>query len=167
VEVDPTRVCELLVGLGDVTVLGAVDEPDRPVRVHVETRGLRPWCPGCNGRLWVKDGRAVELVDLPASGRPARLVWHKRRWSCPAPGCAVGSFTEAVPAIAAARLVMTDRAGRWVTEQVGRRGRPVADLASELGCDWHNINDTVIAYGVALVEHPDRIGEVDALATST
>ncbi len=52
--VDPTRVCELLVGLGDVTVLGAVDEPAGPVIVHVETR----------------------------SG--ARLVWHKRRWCSPA-----------------------------------------------------------------------------------
>jgi transposase len=163
VEVDPTRVCELLVGLGDVSVLGAADEPDGPVRVHVATRGPRPRCPDCDGPVWVKDRRAVELVDLPAFGRPARLVWHKCRWCCPAPGCAVGSFTEAAPWIAAARLVMTDRAGRWVTEQVGRRGRPVADLARELGCDWHTINDTVIAYGTALVEDPGRIGAVDAL----
>jgi hypothetical protein len=73
------------------------------------------------------------------------------------------SFTEAAPWIAAARLVMTDRAGRWVTEQVGRRGRPVTDLARELGCDWHTINDTVIAYGTPLVEDPGRIGPVEAL----
>lgn len=162
-EVDPTRVCELLVGLGDVTVLGAIDEPDGPVRVHVETRGPRPSCPGCDGPVWVKDRRQVELVDLAAFGRPARLVWHKRRWLCPAEGCEVGSFTESAPHIAAARLAMTDRAGRWVTEQVGRRGRPVSDLARELGCDWHTINDTVIAYGEVLVDDPDRIGPVDAL----
>jgi len=163
VEVDPTRVCELLVGLGDVTVLGAIDEPDGPVRIHVETRGPRPSCPGCGGPVWVKDRRRVELVDLAAFGRPARLVWHKRRWLCPAEGCEVGSFTESAPYIAAARLAMTDRAGRWVTEQVGRRGRPVSDLARELGCDWHTINDTVIAYGQALVDDPARIGPVDAL----
>ncbi len=161
--VDPTRVCELLVGLGDVTVLGAVDEPGGPVRVHIETRGDRPLCPGCGGPVWVKDRRQVELVDLAAFGRPARLVWHKRRWVCPNDGCGVGSFTESAPYIAAARLAMTDRAGRWVTEQVGRRGRPVSDLARELGCDWHTINDTVIAYGEALVEDPARIGDVDAL----
>ena len=106
--VDPTRVCELLVGLGDVTVLGAVDEPDGPVIVHVETRADRPSCPGCGGSVWAKDQRPVELVDLPAFGRPARLVWHKRRWSCPDSACALGSFTEAVGRIAAARLVMTD-----------------------------------------------------------
>ena len=31
------------------------------------------------------------------------------------------------------------------------------------GCDWHTINDTVLAYGTPLVEDPDRIGPVDAL----
>ena len=161
--VDPTRVCELLVGLGEVTVLGADDEPGGPVRVHVETRGVRPSCPSCGGAVWAKDQRPVELVDLPAFGRPARLVWHKRRWSCPAATCRVGSFTETAAHIAATRLVMTDRAGRWVTEQVGRFRRSVNELAVELGCDWHTINDTVIAYGTPLVEDPDRIGEVEAL----
>ena len=29
--------------------------------------------------------------------------------------------------------------------------------------DWHTVNDAVIAYGVPLVEDPDRIGAVDAL----
>jgi transposase len=161
--VDPTRVCELLVGLGDVTVLGADDEPGGPVRVHVETRSGRPSCPGCAGLVWSKDQRPVELVDLAAFGRPARLVWHKRRWSCPAVSCPVGSFTETAPRIAAARLVMTDRAGRWVTEQVGRLKRSVNELAVELGCDWHTINDTVIAYGTPLVDDPGRIGDVEAL----
>jgi transposase len=50
-----------------------------------------------------------------------------------------------------------------VCEQVGRPGPTVAELARELGCDWHTVNDAVIAYGTALVEHPDRIGDVDAL----
>jgi transposase len=59
---------------------------------------------------------------------------------------------------------MTARAGRWVTEQVGRWGRTINEVAVELGCDWHTINDTVIAYGTALVDDdPGRIGEVTAL----
>jgi len=58
---------------------------------------------------------------------------------------------------------MTDRAGRWVTAQVGRCARSVNEVAVELGCDWHTINDAVIAYGTALVEDPDRIGDVTAL----
>lgn len=64
--VDPTRVCELLVGLGAVTVLGAVDEPDRPVVVHVETKAERPECPGCAGAVWCKDQRPVEMSICPA-----------------------------------------------------------------------------------------------------
>jgi len=57
-----------------------------------------------------------------------------------------------------------DRAGRWVTEQVGRRGRTVNEIAVELGCDWHTVNDAVIAYGTALVDDdPARIGEPTAV----
>jgi len=152
-----------LVGLPDVNVLGVVDEVDTPIVVHVETRDARPLCARCAGVVVVKDRSSVALVDLPCFGRAARLVWRKRRWSCPDPTCATGSWTEDVPAIAARRLVMTDRAGRWVTEQVGRHGRTVNEVASELGCDWHTVNDTVIAYGSVLVDDSDRIGTPTAL----
>ena len=56
------------------------------------------------------------------------------------------------------------RAGRWVTAQVGELGRTVSEVARELSCDWHTVNDAVIAYGTALIDgDPDRIGEVTAL----
>jgi transposase len=129
----------------------------------VETREPRPFCPACAGAVVIKDRSSVELADLPCFGRPARLVWHERRWSCPMTGCPTGSWTEDVPAIAASRLARVDRAGRWVTEQVGRHGRTVNEVAGELGCDWHTINDTVVAYGSALIDDPDRIGEPTAL----
>jgi transposase len=58
---------------------------------------------------------------------------------------------------------LTDRAGRWVTLQVGKHGRTVKEVASDLGCDWHTVNDAVIAYGTALVDDEDRIGDVTAL----
>ena len=163
-ECDPTRVCELLVGLPAVCVLGVVDEHDAPIVVHVETRDARPWCASCAGGVVIKDRPSVELVDLPCFGRPARLMWRKRRWACRNASCTIGSWTEDVPAIAASRLVMTDRAGRWVTEQVGRHGRTVNEVALELGCDWHTVNDTVIAYGTALIDDDvDRIGAPTAL----
>ena len=156
--------CELLVGLPAVTVLGIIDEVDGPLWVHIETRTDRPVCAGCGGSVAIKERPLVELVDLPAFGRPARLVWRKYRWSCPTASCPVGSWTEEVSAIASARLVMTDRAGRWATEQVGRWGRTVNEVAVELGCDWHTVNDTVVAFGTALVDDdPDRIGAVTAL----
>ena len=92
-EVDPTRVCELSVGLGDVEVLGVGDVAGAPLRVHIRRRAPRPGCVGCGGPLRSDGDRSVELVDLPAFGRPARLVWHKRRWRCPDGGCEAGTVT--------------------------------------------------------------------------
>lgn len=164
-EINPTRMCALLVGLPDVIVLGVDDSGGSgALRVHVELREPRPRCRSCGGVAWVKDRREVELVDLPAFGRPARLVWRKHRWSCPSSTCSVGSWTGENAAIAPPRLALTDRAGRWVTAQVGRCGRTVNEVAVELSCDWHTVNDAVLAYGTALVDDDvDRIGEPTAL----
>lgn len=50
------------------------------------------------------------------------------------------------------------------TVQVGRSGRPVSDVAGELGCDWYTVNDAVVAYGEALLAtDTDRVGTVNAL----
>lgn len=105
----------------------------------------------------------VELVDLPAFGRPARLVWRKHRWACSDETCPTKTWTEQEPRIAAPRLALTDRAGRWVTFQVGKHGRTVNEVAQDLGCDWHTVNDAVIAYGTELVDDENRIGDVEAL----
>jgi hypothetical protein len=56
-------------------------------------------------------------------------------------------------------MALTDRAGRWVVRQVGDLGRTVNEIAVELGCDWHTVNDAVIAYGEALLEaDTERVG---------
>lgn len=48
--------------------------------------------------------------------------------------------------------------------QVGGHGRAVAEVAADLGCDWHTVNDAVIAYGTALVDDDsERIGEPEAV----
>ena len=39
----------------------------------------------------------------------------------------------------------------------------MSEVAVELGCDWHTVNDAVIAYGTALVDGPARIGQPIAL----
>jgi transposase len=104
------------------------------VRVHIKARGPRPACIDCATRAAVKDRARMELVDLPCFG-PARLVWHKVRWRCLSPDCPTLSWTEVADWIAAPRLVLTDRAGRWAWEQVGRHGRSVNEVAVELGCD--------------------------------
>jgi transposase len=163
VETDPIRMCELLVGLPAVTVLGIDDLDEEGLVVHVETRTPRPGCVGCGVPAASKGRRVVTLVDMPCFGRSTRLVWHKRRWRCQDRDCPVVSFTEEVIGIAAPRMAITDRAGRWVTAQVGGNARSVSEVAKELGCDWHTVNDAVIAYGEALVDEEGRFGEVGAL----
>ena len=160
-ERDPIRMCQLLIGLGDVTVLGVIDGwPGRPLEVHIEVPAGDVVCDGCGAGGVSKDRDRVRLVDLPCFGRQTRLVWHKRRWAC-TNGC--GSWTEQAATIAAPRHALTDRAGRWATFQVGRWGRSVREVAAELGCDWHTVNNAVIAFGTPLVDAPDRIGTVTAL----
>jgi transposase len=158
--------CELLVGLGpDVEIRGVLGQPNGPVLIFVQTRLDGPvGCPSCGSVAVVKDRPVVELVDLCSFGRPARLMWRKRRWECPDPDCEKRSFTEQNPAIAPARGAMTVRAGRWCCEQVGRQGRTVAEVARGLGCDWHTVNDAVIGWGAALLAaDAARIGPVAAL----
>ena len=77
-EENPTRVCELIVGLGDVEPLSVDDAPGGPLALHIRTRA-RPACGGCGGAVWSKGSAPVGLVDLAAFGRPVRLVWHKWR----------------------------------------------------------------------------------------
>jgi hypothetical protein len=55
VEVDPTRMCELLVGLPAINVLGIADDRADAVVVLIESRGDQPGCPGC--------GTAAPAVD--------------------------------------------------------------------------------------------------------
>ncbi len=85
-------------------------------------------------------------------GRPARLLWHKRRLTCRDPDCPNGSWTEEDARIAAFRQVLTARAARWATLQVGHHARSAKEVAGELGCDWHTVNHAVVASGEALLE---------------
>ena len=159
-----TRACELLVGLPAVNVLEVVEPLVGRLEITVESIVVDPACPNCGERAWVKGRPVVELVDLTCFGRPVNLLWRKHRLWCPRSWCRQGSWTHEDPRIAAPRLSVTDRAGRWATRQVGGSGRAVSDVASELGADWHAINDAVMAYGQALLDADvDRVGTVAAL----
>ena len=91
---------------------------------------------GCTTRgvvAVVKDRRTVSLVDLTMVRRTFVLVCNKRRFRCAEQGCPAGTWTEVDERIAAPRLKMTDRAGRWATIEVGKNGRTVAEIAEHLG----------------------------------
>ena len=162
-ETDSRRMSELLVGLGEVDLVGVEELPDDRLVVTIRSREPRPLCGECGGRVWSKGDRPVGLVDLPVFGRPVRLWWRKHRWECPDDDCGVGSFVEQNPRIAPERGLLTSRAGRWVTRQVGG-GRTVREVAKELGCDWHTVNKEVTRWGDALLEADTaRFGKVEAV----
>jgi len=71
VEVDPTRMCELLVGLGDVEVVGVDDEVGLPLRVHIRCQAARPDC----GAWWPGD-----LSPESAAATAPTCVAAGRRW---------------------------------------------------------------------------------------
>ena len=93
----------------------------------------------------------VRYVDLPVFGVPMHLAWRKHRMRCVNPGCPKRTFSLGDHRIAAKHCLLTTRAAKWATEQVGT-GRTVKEVAGELACDWHTINDAVTTYGKALLE---------------
>ncbi len=160
---NPTAINQCFVRLADVNILGVENLPEGRLRVHVECIRVVQGCPLCGVIAHVKDRPQIELVDLHVYAHPTRLIWHKRRFTCPETSCPMGSWTEEDPRIASTGLQMTDRAGRWITEQVRRCVCSVSEVAKELSCDWHTVNDAVLAYGQALLEDPQRFGVVKAL----
>ena len=73
VETDSTRMCELLVGLPDMSVDGVGDWPGW-VRIAITERNPRPVCAGCGGGVHAHGRNDIVLVDLPVFGRAARRV---------------------------------------------------------------------------------------------
>ncbi len=147
---DPTRALAWMVGLDDVTFLGL--DPGEVTTVHVESERRPVGCPTCGSVAKLKDWVTVVLVDLPVYGRPTRLAWRKRRMECTDADCTTKSWTEEDDRIASARQLLTTRAARWATIQVGRHARSVSEVNGEPGCVWHSVNATVVACGEALLE---------------
>ncbi|NDL56233.1 hypothetical protein [Phytoactinopolyspora mesophila] len=76
----------------------------------------------------MKERPLVSYVDLPVYGMPMRLGWHKHRMRCANPGCARKSWVLADHRIAAKHCLLTTRAAKWATVQVGT-GRTVSEVA--------------------------------------
>jgi transposase len=161
-ETDPRAMLDRLIGLPEVTVLGLYSDDER-VELHIESVAPRPGCPVCGVIAQLKGWREVVLVDLQFGGKPMTLHWHKRRWRCADTDCPNGSWTERDDRIAHPRMKLSRRAALRATYDVGRRGRTVSEVSDELGCDWHTVNDVVLAYGEVLLEDPERFGDVSAL----
>ena len=149
---DATGLAEALLGLDGFRVL-AVEETPSEVIVSVETVDDFVGCSSCGVRAEAKDRVRVDIRDLPCFGRPARLVWLKRRWRCADPDCAAKTWTEGTEHVAP-RAVLTLRAGAEATRQVGELALPVAVVARELGVCWWTVMDAVVLHGTPLVDDP-------------
>ena len=137
-------------GLKDVQVL-RYERRGPHVELTVEQVPGVVRCPACHRRTQVKERPVVHYVDLPVYGTPMSLAWKKHRMRCVDPTCAIRTWVLEDHRIAAKNCLLTTRAAKWATVQVGG-GRTVSEVATELACDWHTVNDAVTTYGKALLE---------------
>lgn len=144
----PSEILEALVGLKDVRGLH-YRRQEREVELMIEQIVEVVRCPTCSGRAQVKELPVVS--DLPVHGTPMRLSWKKHRMRCPSQTCAKRTWVLSDHRIAAKSCLPTTRAAKWATAQVGT-GRTVQEVAGELDCDWHTVNDAVTTYGSALLK---------------
>jgi transposase len=158
---DATGLAEAMLGLEGFRVLG-VAESSAEVVIRIETHKGLVGCPGCGVQATAHDRMPVEYRDLAVFGRPARLVWAKRRWRCEERLCEVRTWTETSPAFST-RCLLSRRAAAEACRQVGRNARPVAQLADELGVCWHTVMEAVREHGEPLVDDPERVGKVRML----
>jgi transposase len=130
--------------------------------IVVETVARITGCGRCGSRAEVHDRKSVAVRDQACFGRPARLVWRKRRWRCPDRDCDARTWTERSEHVDA-QAVITRRAGVEACRQVGELARPVSQVADEFGVCWWTVMNAVIEHGTPLVDDPDRIGRVRQL----
>ena len=149
VTTDPSEIVRALVGLKDVRVL-AYERHGPEVTLVIEQVVGTVTCPECGAPARVKERPLVTYVDLPVYGAPMRLTWKKHRMRCANPACPRRTWVLGDHRIAAKSCLLTTRAAKWVTEQVGT-GRSVIEVARELDCDWHTVNSAVTTYGTALL----------------
>jgi transposase len=158
---DGTGLAEALLGLPGFRVL-EVSETVEELVIVVETIVEVEGCCACGSRAAAHERRPTAIRDLACFGRPARLVWRKRRWRCPEPACARKTWTESSEHLDA-QVVLTRRAGVEACRQVGELARPVAAVAEEFGVCWWTIMNAVVEHGTPLVDDPARIGRVRQL----
>jgi transposase len=158
---DGIGLAETLLGLPGFRVLGVRETTDEVV-ITVETTATVVGCSSCGVRAEVHERKTVEVRDLACFGRPARLVWRKRRWRCREDACDAKTWTE-VSGQVDAQAVITRRAGMEACRQVGENARPVSQVADEFGVCWWTVMNAVIEHGTPLVDDPDRVGPVRQL----
>ena len=123
---DATGVAEVMLGLPGFRVLDAQVIDDELV-INVETIPELTGCPECGVVATAHDRMSVEYRDLPAFGRPVRLVWDKRRFRCEEPECSACTWTEVSDALSV-RCLLYPPCGAHLLP-AGRPERPARGAA--------------------------------------
>jgi len=148
--------CDLLVGLPGLHVIGVERDDGGAVTVVVESAQGPMGCPACGVVAHRHGRRDVRLVDAPVFGKPATVVWRKRRWRCPEPACPVGVFDEQDETIARPRGLLTVRACWWAIGELRREHASVQGLARRLGTTWRIVWTSIKPLLQAADQDPDR-----------
>ena len=120
-------------------------------------------CHGC-GVLASSHGRRIhDLIDAPSLGRPVRVRWRKRTWSCLEPACPVKGFTEQDQLVAEPRALLTRRACWWAIRQIRRENASVQGVARQLGTTWRTVWTSVKPLLEAMDADPARFAGVSDL----
>jgi transposase len=90
---DGIGLAEALLGLNGFRVLAVTETPGEVV-IEIETTTQVVGCRACGTRAVAHERMTVEVRDLACFGRPARLVWRKRRWRCVDADCDAKTWTE-------------------------------------------------------------------------
>jgi transposase len=135
---DGIGLAEALLGLTGLRITNVLETGDELI-ISVESTAARVGCPACGVRAEAQDRLRVEIRDLACFGRPARLVWHKRRWRCVDADCPAKTWTERSEHVDA-QAVITRRAGAEACRQVGELARPVSGVAKEVGVCWWTVD---------------------------
>lgn len=143
-------------------IVGVARDAAGRLVLTVETNQASMGCPSC-GVVAIGHGRRAHTAhDAPCFGTPALIVWRKRVWRCPDPGCPRVTFAETHPLIAP-RARLTNRAVAWATDALTHDDTTVSALARHLGVDWHTLWDAVEAEATARIDQPARLTGVRTL----
>jgi transposase len=159
--VDRSEGATALLGMPEF-VVGAQIEVGGEWWLAVETTAVVMGCEVCGTRAVGHGRRRVKVRDLPMADRPVVLVWAKRLWRCPDPGCHARTWSEEVDEIAP-RVALTERARAEICRLVGELGRSVAEVARAFGVSWHTAMAAVRDHGRPRVDHLSRLGAPTAL----
>ena len=131
--------------------------------LDIESCDCLAGCPGC-GVIAQGHGRvAVEVIDAPWAGVPARIRWFKRRWICREHTCQIATFTEQNHSVCAPRARLGARAIRWAIRQLRFEGATTCGLARQLATTWNTVWSHIKPCLQAASDDPARFAGVRVL----